>query len=398
MNIFVWLNSVVLVLAITDFVFPNQKRFNQQIFNIAWFLSFFVFAIKYYFGPDIVFYSELYDATPSNSLISLDWLKKANCEYGYAIYCNILKYFGASLWLTTFIITALYFAAIYQLFKHIQNYRTFALFVIIVLDYNLLVCEFRQCMAVSLFIFALLCFIKKRHVAAVLLVTIAAFMHKSALFATAAFVCVLIFQRLRFTKLTYGILLILLLALTILPIEEIANFFTSLLPLTPATVKSIEHHISVSIQFQSVFLVYAALFLCLAFQKMPTFDRSWKSILLITIIGSVIIVFFYRNWLLLNRLRSYFLPFILVYCIHIFGKQRDGNRLLRQGLAAITLFYCIVWGYAYKKGLELEENKVSETSTIFARLNKSEEQIKAENMEKAKLFWANYNKYLTNDK
>ena len=223
-------------------------------------------------------------------------------------------------------------------------------------------------------------------------------MHKSSIFVVIAFVLILVLRHIRFTKLMYGFLFVLLLVFSVIPIDQIMAILIPYLPINQTMGNSIIHHLSVAIQFQSVFLIYVTLFLCLAFQKLPAFDRSWKTILLIALIGLALIAFFYRNWFLLNRLRSYFLPFILLYCIHVFEIQKENNRLLQQVLACVMCAYCLLLTYSYYDGLKKPENKINETSTIFALRHKSEQQIKTENLRKAEIFWQNYRKYRADDK
>ena len=50
MNILIVIFVILFVLSLTDFILLKQKRIHNQIYHVAFFITFFLFTIKYYHG------------------------------------------------------------------------------------------------------------------------------------------------------------------------------------------------------------------------------------------------------------------------------------------------------------------------------------------------------------
>jgi hypothetical protein len=359
-----------------------------------------VFAIKYYYGPDIIFYISLYESNASSlNLVRNAFSEAAFGEWGFYYFCALMKFFGASFWTMTAVITVLYFGAVFALFKKVERYRTFALFLLVIMDYNLLAYEYRQCLAVALFIYAIVCLIDKKYTLGIILLLLSATMHKSALFMVVFVVLAFVLRKsLPLSMKTYWLLLVCLIFFTFIPLADVLIFILKYLPINTSSLTSIVHHMEVNVQFQSVFFVYFMVLVCLSFFKQIQMNERWKTIALISMFGLAFIAFFYQNWFLLNRLRSYFLPFIITYCIYAFPQASPNTRILYQLLVVSLMVFGLFTMRTYYVGLQKPENISNETSTVFGLLHKSKAQIRGENLEKAACFWKHYDKYRSSDK
>ncbi len=215
MNYLTILLIVLLLLSLVELSFAKHKVLCDQLFHIAFAFTAFWVGIKYYIGPDIFSYVPFYETIqPLKDILGGHY--KGDFEIGFAIFCSLLKSIGLSFWGMTVVITAIYFAAIYKVFKQLKSYRTFALCVLMLLDYNLALYEFRQCLAVSLFILSYYAWAEKKYLKTLLIITMAIFIHKSAIFIYLGTLLIYVFKSIKISKKSYillGIIFILMLVI-----------------------------------------------------------------------------------------------------------------------------------------------------------------------------------------
>ncbi len=388
MNYYLTILLIVLsLLALLDVAFPKQKKLGEQLFHIAFFFSFCWVGIKYYLGPDIFSYVPFYENVPSPALVLQGkGYTTHNFEIGYVLFCSVLKHVGISFWGMTFIITTIYFYAIYTLFKQIPHQKTLALYALCLLDYNLILYEYRQCLAVSFFIFSYFAYKNRRYVWLLVFSIIAISMHKSAIFIYFASLALIPFWHLRIDKRVYILLCFLFLTLLFIPLKPILLTLAAQLPLSQAAYSSIALHLKWGNTIQLIFPIYLLLIVNLAYytQFNDKQNQKWHWFMWCCI---AVIVFLYQYWFFLNRLRSYFLPFLLIYVFKtlVFSNKKD--IWLRQ-LFVLVFFaygaYFLIGNYIQSKKLVSKTNNIS---TVLERIRNSEEELKKRQMAEAKKYW-----------
>lgn len=100
-----------------------------------------------------------------------------------------------------------------------------------------------------------------------------------------------------------------------------------------------------------------------------------------------VIVFLYQYWYLLNRLRSFFLPFIIVYMQHEIAKSDIKDALPRQIFATIFMLYAIVFNYHNNIRADYAQSHTFDTITIFDLIDNDTEPLQKHQLEEANLYW-----------
>lgn len=306
-------------------------------------------------------------------------------EIGYIFFCSVLKSLGASYWVMTFVVNSIYFIAIYKLFNHLKKYRIFALFILVLLDNNLMFFQYRQQLAVAFFVFSFLALIDKKYVRYILYALLSLLMHKSAIF-----ICILTFiafniEYVKITKKEYFLLVVLLSMLMIIPIKPIILYLLSFSSLETVAIESLKYHLALGKNIQVIFIVYFfAILGVFYYNDFRSEEKKWHWFLFLTFL---IVVLFYQYWFFLNRIRSYFLPFILVYVINMIVTSKSGRPLVKQLLIFSIFAYSIHYMYTYYEGQNSLVSKAGESCTLFDLKNKTEEQIKQEQLQKASVYW-----------
>jgi len=384
MNYLTILLIVLLLFSLVELSFAKHKVLCDQLFHIAFAFTAFWVGIKYYIGPDIFSYVPFYETIqPLKDILGGHY--KGDFEIGFAIFCSLLKSIGLSFWGMTAVITAIYFAAIYKIFKQLKFYRIFALFVLILLDYNLALYEFRQCLAVALFIFTYYAWKEKKYLKTLLIVAIAIFIHKSAIFIYLGVLLVYIFKSININKKSYiflGIIFILMLSIPPLFLfETIINE----IPLSREVYISLIHHLSEGKIFQLILPVYLLVIFCLAYYgNFSKENKKWHWFMWCSV---AVIVILFQYWFLLNRIRSYFTPFLLVYTINTLVNTKRKDILPKQLLVLTLMIYSILFiSGNYIKGLS-QLSHTNNISTVFARLYHSEAFLKNRQMKEATIYW-----------
>jgi hypothetical protein len=131
--------------------------------------------------------------------------------------------------------------------------------------------------------------------------------------------------------------------------------------------------------------VYAIVLLLLIF-SVENKDLNSKYAKIVALFFIVVSIS-YRDWFFLNRLRSYFLPVVIVYLIPILSQSKSKQIWISK------LAVCLIYLYSinYARGIWLSnyysEAKLLNSTTIFSRFYKSENEIRRENMRKASYFF-----------
>ncbi len=375
---------------------PNQKRLQNQLYQIVFYTVFFIVGIKYYYGPDIHLYVPLYENIESPWYI---WQNGSHIgkgiEIGYLYYCSIFKWIGCNFWLFTFSITCIYFYSIYQCFKHIEKYKITALFALTVFESNILFFEFRQAIAVSLFILGILAFLEKKYFKYLLYIVISVFFHKSAIFVAILSFIVLFVPTIKYSRNYYLTLCLIIISGIFISFGDILTFLTTILPIPDTTINSISHHLDVENSFQIIFILYCITFVCL-YQYSINTDNDKKRFYVLILSFFLIIAIFYKYWFFLNRVRSFFSPLIIVFIINELSRTKLKVKFIKQTL--VIALFC--FAFIYARGLYLVEtkskSKVLAATTLFSRINRSEAEIKKTNIDKAVLYFKK--EYLKNNK
>ena len=223
MNLITLILAIAIAFGLTDFLTERYPRLQRDIFYIAWCTIAFLFAIKYYYGPDIASYVPFYENVPSVSQIiahpdDLDF----SFEPGYAVFCRVLKDLGISFYWMTAILSILYFVVILLFFRKIDRKRSFALAILVVLDFNVVCYELRQCLAVILFLLMVLCLDRKRYIYAMLMALAAIVSHKSGVVAVVPTLAFYLIGRHASLKTLSQLLLVILVVLFLLPVTNLS--------------------------------------------------------------------------------------------------------------------------------------------------------------------------------
>lgn len=369
---------ILFPLAILELVFRKSEWTCKILYQIAFFATFFVVVIKYYYGSDITLYVPLYRDLDEFSIWGNEYF-----EPGFLFFLKCCKAIGMSFWWMTALISCLYFWVLWRLFEYIPKYRVLALLILVAFDYNLLFYELRQCIAVSLFIGAYLLYKESKFMRAFLCLVAMMLCHKSGIFMALIFLCSVSFSWLKVKEYWYPIALVVMLLLLLLPVED---FLIALLDSDDksAAAKSIIHHLLVVDSFQLINVLYfmlAVLLFFVAKSKSNTFDGR------LVFISFLLIVLLVKYWFLLNRLRSYFLPIMLVYILQYIDEVK-GIKWYKQ-LMCIAVFLFIGWNV---KGLyvihQASISKLGEPQTVFLLLKEDEQTILEKSIKKAKLYWS----------
>mgnify|MGYP002167964861 CR=1 FL=1 len=181
--------------------------------------------------------------------------------------------------------------------------------ILVVLDYNLIFAAFRQCLSVSFFLFMILCLQNRRYWLALPMAILAMVMHKSGVFVVP--LCLLAYC-LHGGKVETWVLQVLMIALFVVALLPLNKVATTLFGFLPANyIESIAHHLRMGKQIQMIWGVYAMLIVCVEYYLHGHKTRM-NSVAIIALVGIVLIVVSYQYYYILNRIRSFFIPFIIV--------------------------------------------------------------------------------------
>lgn len=107
----------------------------------------------------------------------------------------------------------------------------------------------------------------------------------------------------------------------LLPLTNIATTVLSFLPID--YLSSIKHHLRVGKQIQSVWMVYAMLVVCVEYY-LHYHKTRLDGVAIMAVLGIVIVVVAYQYYYILNRVRSFFVPFMIVWVFQVVqGRDTD---------------------------------------------------------------------------
>ncbi len=402
MNILIVIFVILFVLSLTDFVLLKQKRIHNQIYHVAFFITFFLFTIKYYYGADIAIYVPMYEELESPSeLIKFGIARDHVFEIGFVFFCSIIKYLGFSYWWMTVIVSLIYFYSIYKLFSNIPSKKTFALYLLVILEFNLIFATHRQALSVSFFILMFLAYNDKKYIKMFIYMILTSLMHKSGVYFGVG-IFFLLLLNIKVKQNVYFVLVLLLFILIVLPIRDLVLSSINYFSLQQQTVISIDYHLSYARKFQPILIIYVIGLMSIFMYKNKNALHANMNIILF--LGAILTVMLYQYYPILWRLRSYFIPFAIVYiftAIHEFQMNKNSLdcpfnmkkyypalNVCIVLIVALFCFYSIIANYRAQNKLK---SRIYETSTVFDLFQTDSDIIKTERLMRAYSFWENEN-------
>lgn len=397
MNLITLILVIILIFGASDLLTEPFPKIQKTFYHFAFFTTFFLFTIKYYYGPDINSYVPYYNEIPTLSYIFSHLDSDADnlrFEFGFNIFCSILSHAGVSYYWMTVIISVIYFATLFVFFDRIKRKQSMALMILVVLDYKLIFATFRQCLSVSFFLIMVMLLDKKKYASALVMALIAISFHKSAIFVVAITLFFYLVKNNELKSKTYQLLFVLLALMLFIPLANISPALIRTLPLPESYLDSIVHHFSLGRQYQTIFVVYALTILCLAhysqFQK-----NTYSTIAVVSIVGICVIITLYQYYFLLMRMRSFFLPVLIVYVFGFIQDSEDNNipvpygTLLKQLTSVIIIFYLAHSTYSFDKNSKLFRNDIYAACTVFDVMNDKGKQhaVQERQVELADKWW-----------
>lgn len=381
---------VALVGILLDSLASNYPNLQRQLYKIFFAVVYFLFVIRYYYGPDIWTYVPHYEKIASPMTL---WRhpESASFEWGYDMFCSLLHAAGLTYWGMTAVVTTLYFAALASVFHSLPQYRMFALAGVILMDYNLIYAENRQCLAVSFFLFMVLCLQYRRYWIALLLAILTILCHKSGFMPVGLTLMGVLLYRQRQSALVYHILIGVLMVMMLIPVTRVATPLLTMLPLPESYIHSVEHHLQLGRQIQIIALIYLAVLILISMHNTQQ-RRSYTWIGIEVLVGMAIIVALYQYFFLLNRIRSYYTPLILFYLIYMATEKPQERSfpyasLLRQSAAVLFFLYCTHGTVGYIRGASQLHAPIARASTLFDLRQQSPKQIRDKQMKIALRYW-----------
>ena len=381
------LEAGLLIFCVLELLADGYPRMQKQIYYLAFAFAFVWSTMKFAYGPDIMSYIPYYRTigTPSHVW---DTLAEQRFEAGFVLFTSLCKSIGMSYWLFTALISTIYFGTIYALFRKLNYYPTIALTVLMSLDNNLFLIELRQCLAVSFFILGILSAQKDKNLLSIVLMVVSASMHHSAKFIIILTILLyLLGKTIKTEKRAYAFLFAAMILLIVIPVGGFLQKFMPNISVDNQTLSSSLEHISRrKFQIQKIIIIYLGLIGILAYYLKPNDKNNTKHWLIWCCVA--LIVFIYDYWFLLNRIRSYFLPFLIVYTSSLLSDRRLTNHLPKQIFATLLLvFFCFdafVSLPQHHKMLKFPTDKICLVTDLRY---KSEEELTEEQMRNAINYW-----------
>jgi len=376
-------------------------RMQNTVYYVTLFGVWFLFVIRYYYGPDIQTYVPLYD-----QLHPWRWYLSHpdhyEYEHGFILFCALLKGWGVSYYQLTAIITTLYFVAVALFFQRIPRRRTLALMILVLYDYAMIVAMHRQCLSVSFFLLMVMLMDRRKYLWALLCALLTVEMHKSGIFVVGLTWFFFLIHRhemdRRFLLLCFGLLCLLL----VVPLSAVSSSFLHALPLPQSFIESLELHLTMGRQVQVIWIIYAGCILLLeyALQHRSETVRGTEAAVLV---GVVFLVAFYHYFYLLERLRSYFLPIVLAYLFRTVQEAEDNDaelmngtvRLAKTAFVAFLFLYFGLRAVNFERGVQQYHSRLHTPGgktiytpcTVFDLRHHTPEYLRSERMCIAEKYW-----------
>lgn len=389
-NYLAFIMGIALVGMLLDAFVSRYPNLQRQLYKLFFVLVYFLFVIRYYYGPDIWNYVPHYEEIASPMTL-WNHPDQMSFEWGYEMFCSVLHSLGVSYWGMTAVITTLFFVALACVFHSLPRYRMFALASVILMDYNLIFAENRQCMAVSFFLFMVICLQNKKYWLALPFSVLTVLCHKSGFMPVGLTLMGVLLYHQRQSALVYYILIGVLMVMMLIPVSRVATPILAMLPLPESYIESVLHHMQLGRQFQIIALIYLAVLILISMYNSKQ-RQSYTWIGIEVLMGMVIIVALYQYFFLLNRIRSYYTPLILFYLIRIVTDEHREKSfpyaaLLRQSVAVLFFLYCTHVMIGYIRGVRQLHAPIAKASTLFDLRNQSPKQIRDKQMKIALQYW-----------
>ncbi|MCQ2310833.1 MAG: EpsG family protein [Paludibacteraceae bacterium] len=360
------------------FRWPNLCR---QLSRIQFAVLVILVVAKYALGPDIIVYLPQFRLIePLSSLFQHPF--QTDREPAWCWFISICANCGMTFWMMTAFISLLYYGAVFCLWRKVRFAPCMVLFLLTLLDYNLVLYELRQCLAVSFFLYTIILLMgeKKHYFWAVCLLVLCALSHKSGIFMVVLTGMAYGLYHIRVDYRSYFLLLSLLIGLAILP----AIAFTPIINLLPDSIAgSLALHVSAHQMIQTVAPIYFLGILLIGYHAhFEEENKKWHWMIWCAL---AIIACLYAYWFLLNRLRSYFILFILVYGAHILHTSERKNVLPRQFFSLILYLYAGL--FIYTNITIPVHSKTNAVSTVFERKHLSQSELEERQMKEAIKYW-----------
>lgn len=382
---------IALVGALLDCIAERSTILQNQLYRLFFIVIYLLFVIRYYYGPDIYTYVPHFEQI-APPLYLIHHPEKMIFEPGYELLCSCTKVLGISYWGLTAIITTLYFFSLACLLHRLDRHKLFAFACVILFDYNLIYAQLRQCLAVTFFIFMVLCLQDKKYITAIVMGTLVVLFHKSGFIPICTTLAGIPLWNMRHNADAYKILLAILFLLLLIPVSQVSNSVLSFLPLPESYAKSIAHHVKLGKQIQIVGIVYIGILMLIIHLHDFRGKHYYQLVEIECLMGLVLVVAFYQYYYLLMRIRSYFIPIIAVYVISLVNKEAQARQipysaLARQAMAFILILYFVHGAVRYDQMVKSWQSPVAKACTIFELRHASQKQICDRQMKIAEWYW-----------
>lgn len=386
--------------AILDFSLARYVRLQESVYRVTLIVVWFLFVIRYYYGPDIYNYVPVYD-----NLHPWYWYLQHpdhyEFEHGFILFCAVLKGLGLSYYWMTAIVTTFYFGIIALYFSRIRRHKTIALMILVLFDYTLIFATHRQCLSVTFFVLMVMLMDKKELVWALICAWLAVSMHKAGIFIISLTWLYYLVHNHRLERVFFLSIFALLCVMLVLPMTKISSSFIMSLPLPESFVASLKEHLLLGRQVQLLWVVYAMLVVSLEYYFQHRYEVGHATEVVV-VLGLVFIALAYQYFYLLTRLRSYFLPFLIVYLFGLVQETED-NRLLAARGSVLLKDLCVIFlfGYFGIRTLHFEQGArnlneraytprgetIYTTCTVFDLLHRPAKDVQWERLLIAKYYW-----------
>lgn len=378
MNLITIILVVSFIFAFTDFINFKGERIHEQFYKISLFIVVILSTIKYFYGPDVLTYYDLYNTIESPSKVLFD--KNESGEYyekGFLLFISVCKSCNIGFYFITVMISLFYFYAIDKLFKLLPSKRALALCLLLLLDNKLVMVQFRQCIAVSFFILLTLAYIDRKYIKCFLYAALMVSFHKSSLVVLMLLMLVMLIKDRVINKESILILLVLFIVMLALPLENILANIANVLNISDKeTIKSIIHHLSLMSVGPLLFVLYfICYFVFLNFRISEKFNtREYKIILVMVFVSLLIIAVFFKYYYMLQRLRSFILPFLIIGTIYQITNIEKHN--LYKSLISIYIISFITYSiFIFDISSKKLHGNIYKQCTIFSALKDGSEAV-----------------------
>ena len=136
-------------------------------------------------------------------------------------------------------------------------------------------------------------------------------------------------------------------------------------------------------------LVYLFVIFTIAFFYKTGENVKERKFHLAVFMSLLFVVSLYQYYYLLNRLRSYFVPFIIVYVYDLLqhGEKRKGMQIFSSLFVCLMYVFCLNSIYERYKDQNCLKSGIYDTCTIFDLLKYDEATIKERQLKKSEYYW-----------